>query len=110
MAATPTKRRSIGEILNVARLEKNISIEKAIRQLDTTRPTWLSWQRGGVPDPRWIDTFVKFTGESKWTIMAALGLINWSDAERLNALDGNSDIPGSLKTSCRKPTTNRLAA
>lgn len=114
MAAKPgsghLERRTIGQILETARQLKGISIEKAIRELDTTRPTWLSWRRGAVPDPRWIDTFVRFTGESKWVIMAALGLINWSEAEVMESQFGKSVIPGSLKTARRKPTRNRLAA
>lgn len=104
------ERRSIGQILETARMLKGISKEKAIRDLDTTRPSYLNWLRGGIPGPQWIDPFVKFTGESKWVIMAALGILNWSEAEVLETQFGDSVNPGSLKRTRKRPTQNKLAA
>lgn len=86
---TPT----IAELLDEARERRGISRTKATRMIDTTDLTFRQWTRGQMPGVEWADTLAEFCQVSRYTILAAMGILTAAEAQVLDRELGDA-IPG----------------
>ncbi len=55
----------IAQLLEKARKERGLSLNKAAAELATSPLTYRQWVRGQTPQPIWVGAFAKFSGEKK---------------------------------------------
>jgi hypothetical protein len=84
---------TIAELLEDARLRRGFTRMKATRMIDTTELTYRQWTRGQMPGVEWADTLAEFCQVSRYTILAAMGILTAAEAQVLDRELGDA-IPG----------------